>query len=438
MKQTWPLIKTLMWISICTTLLFQGCQKLEFTEIENPAYLRVFNSLNLPLTNSNDSIPFLCMFINPEFDNQGNIVGAETIADYLDKRNPYAPPFPSHVGVSTSKFNSEYPGKETVLVGPLLNGFDLSSWAQISSGKKRIVFVNRPRNETPYMDLPKEQVKNNVILDSTIDLIAQEVYTLNVIFKDIKTLKKGMVMRRETFHKQSFSDSLIYVNFYNYSAKGFANAPNTEKIPTGKRITTSFEYGIRDTMNIYLTLLQGQNFTSYKDGLRILNITKASPNFNQKFFGSVIRDLSSNATAPYHGFPIWVNKNQNGISTDLWQQFFFLNPTLQLKESNFYELANTYFFGGAQGVIGDLNGYYASISCNFNTQNYILYFPYKTPSGGSEIAYMPSANFPNLLINTHSGYDNPKSFATVNSFEVINGRVYLTSIQRRYDPPKYN
>jgi len=44
---------------------------------------------------------------------------------------------------------------------------------------------------------------------------------------------------------------------------------------------------------------------------------------------------------------------------------------------------------------------------------------------------------PNLLVNIHSGKNNPQTFATVNTLEVVNGRVYLTTIQRKYAPPVY-
>jgi len=40
-------------------------------------------------------------------------------------------------------------------------------------------------------------------------------------------------------------------------------------------------------------------------------------------------------------------------------------------------------------------------------------------------------------VNIHSGKDNPKTFATVNTIEVVNGRIYLTTIQRKYAPPIY-
>src|SRR5690554_313593 len=85
-----------------------SCQKIEYTEMDNPSYLRVFNSLNLPdIMGSGkiDTLPYLCMLINPTFDHEGNPVDAEIIGDFLDRRANYAPPYPVNIGVSTSSNN---------------------------------------------------------------------------------------------------------------------------------------------------------------------------------------------------------------------------------------------------------------------------------------------------------------------------------------------
>ncbi|WP_448635109.1 hypothetical protein [Pedobacter panaciterrae] len=132
-----------------------GCSKVEYKKIDDPAYLRVFNNLNykIGVDNKDEMLPFLTMLIDPEMDQDGMPVGAQIKGDFLDKRDPYAPPYPSHIGSGTSVNNPEYPGRENVLVGPVLNGFDLSSWAQIPSGKHRIVFMFRPKNTVPFFNL---------------------------------------------------------------------------------------------------------------------------------------------------------------------------------------------------------------------------------------------------------------------------------------------
>ena len=124
--------KSSAWLLAFGLLLFaSGCVKVEYSKINDPAYLRVFNNLNYiqTLGSKDNKVPFFCMFINPVVDADGMPVSAEIVGDFLDQRDAYAPPYPSHVGSSISVNNPEYPGKENVLVGPILNGFDLSSWA---------------------------------------------------------------------------------------------------------------------------------------------------------------------------------------------------------------------------------------------------------------------------------------------------------------------
>lgn len=132
-----------------------SCQKVDYQVMDNPAYLRVFNSINVlaDIANKGVNEPYLCMLIEPEFDANQVPVGAKIVGDYLRVRDKYAPPYPSELGTSTSVENPEYPGKETVLVAPVMNGFDLSSWAQVPSGKVRIAFYYRPRNERSFFQL---------------------------------------------------------------------------------------------------------------------------------------------------------------------------------------------------------------------------------------------------------------------------------------------
>jgi hypothetical protein len=132
-------------INYLIILLFclSACGKIEYTKMDSPAYLRVFNNFtyNLTVENKNEQFPIFTMLIEPKFDGSGVVTGAEVIGDFLDKRDYYAPPYPSHIGNSTSVFNPEYPGIENVLVGPVLNCYDLSSRAQVPSGKRRGIFV---------------------------------------------------------------------------------------------------------------------------------------------------------------------------------------------------------------------------------------------------------------------------------------------------------
>jgi hypothetical protein len=223
-------LQNILFCAAVLLLFASGCSKVDYAKIGDPAYLRVFNNLNyvVGLENKDEEVPFLTMLIDPEMDKDGMPVKAGIKGDFLDQREPYAPPYPSHVGSSISYKNPEYPGKENVLVGPVLNGFDLSSWAQIPSGKHRIVFMFRPVNNVPFFNL-ESRLKQKVLIDTTITLDSKEVYTLHILQKNFLTKKNGIYLRKENFHKLSLSDSLVYVNFYNMSAKGFQESNNDLK-----------------------------------------------------------------------------------------------------------------------------------------------------------------------------------------------------------------
>ncbi|SEW51611.1 hypothetical protein [Chitinophaga arvensicola] len=399
--------KQLLW-AFSLVLLLAGCRKTEYTKIDTPAYLRVFNDLNYvqSMDTKDSKYPSLCMIINPKMDAAGLPVGGEIVGDFLDKRAPYAPPYPSHIGNSNSVYNPEYPGKETVLAGPILNGFDLSSWAQVPSGKLRIMFYYRSYNTIPFFQL-EEKLKKDVLLDTTIDLTAGEVYTLHVLEKDFNTKACGVLLRQENFHKLSLSDSSTYVNFYNYSSKGFVEADARFKPlrPTLK----SFQSGIKDTMNIFYTLFKSQANPGAAPFLS---------NYKNVFMGVLVRNQESNRPAVYHSFPLWADAEADRIHTDMWQRFELVTPGIDVA-NNSYNTA----VAGRELTFGN----FAAVNCLLNGQVDI---------GGA--GYLANGLIlPNVLVNVHSGKYNPRTFATVNTIEVVNSSVYLTTIQRKYPAPVY-
>lgn len=412
---------------------FVSCQKIEYTEMDNPAYLRVFNGLNLPdilETGVVDSLPYLCMLINPEFDENGVPIGAEIVGDFLDRRARYAPPFPQHIGSSTSVDNPEYPGKEPVLVGPVLNGFDLSSWAQVPAGDMEVVFMYRPKNTTPFFSLNKEQ-RNDLCVKGSFTLEVGEVYTMQVLFADFATRSRQIALRQEVFHKMPLSDSLIYVNFYNYSAAGYNEAETTLKIPKGKMKRHLFEGGVRDTMDIYLSLMQGQDFVFYSQGVVLRDAEFASTSYRYKFLHTLHRDIESRNVTPYHAFPLRIKQDNGAVYTDLWQRFYLMASGMGISPTH-----HPYSEYGEYPISGDFSGGpYVDSKGNFATINCVLNGP--TLFTGQLNSYHTGVNTPNLIINTHSGRDNPRSFASVNTFEIINGEVYLMALQRKYAPPIY-
>ncbi|WP_316822467.1 hypothetical protein [Pedobacter gandavensis] len=377
-----------------------GCSKVDYAKIEDPAYLRVFNNLNyaIGLNNKDEAVPFLTMLIDPEMDADGMPVKAAITGDFLDQREPYAPPYPSHVGSNLSYKNPEYPGKENVLVGPVLNGFDLSSWAQIPSGKHRVVFMFRPVNNVPFFNLDSK-LKKNVLIDTTMVLDSKEIYTLHVLQKNFDTKKNGIYLRKENFQKLSLSDSLVYVNFYNMSAKGFEQADDAVK--TGYEKSGALRFGIRENMNIFSSL-----YTSD------LNMLKPVYGRTSKFMGRLTRNSEVLEVSKYYSFPLFADPKSDGIYTNIWQRFDLMalgmNP-----ENNPYESFNM-----------DTDQNWAPINCMRDGKSHLQ---------GNDNA----AQLPNMIVNIHSGKYNPRSFATVNTIEIVNGNVYLTTIQRKYPAPIY-
>ncbi|WP_437918025.1 hypothetical protein [Sphingobacterium sp. LRF_L2] len=391
--------------------------------MNSPAYLRVFNSINTG-TNIEDrglNPPYLTMLINPEFDTDGTPVGAEIIGDFLEERETYAAPFPTHVGESISVWNTEYPGKESVLVAPVLNGYDLSSWAQVPSGKVRIAFYYRPLSDVPFFQLEK-RYKINVLKDTLLDLTAGEVYTLQALERDFNTRERGIVVRQETFHKQGMADSLVYVNFYNYSAKGFWQADDNRKNIFNKTNTSIsqwnyFKQGIRDTMNVFMTLYDGpyaQTVNSTPNHLLI------SDDYAGRYMTTIYRDNTSGKVAPYQSFPLWLNPLDNGIRTKMFQGLQFLAPGLVPFKDPIINITG-------QNTYAASNGSQLAMAYFFKNS-----FDYSA-NGIYQWVIMP--DMPNMIITTPSGQDNPRSFATVNTVEVINNSIYLMTIQRRYAPP---
>lgn len=399
----------LLLFSLITTgaLLFTGCVKVDYTKINDPAYLRVFN--DLPYTLSMDvkdaKVPFFCMVINPTFDGAGKVNGGQIIGDYLDVREPYAPPYPSHIGSSTSVNNPEYPGKENVLVGPILNGYDLSSWAQIPSGKLRILFLYRPKNSVPYFKLEGSLI-GDAMIDTTLNFSSKEVYTLHLLqekFADAKSNK--VLLREENFHKLPLSDSLNYVNFYNYSSLGYLEYENTKK--PAIRNANNLMYGMRDRMDVYLTIYRNQ----VEDApLRLLTGREVT-GFNGQYLTTMLRNTTSGAASPYVNFPLFPNKAENGITTQSWQVFDFFSPGTTPAN-------NPYYFSDL-----DSKGNWGTINCIADGKMFV--------NGNIGQA------LPNTVINIHSGKNNPRSFASVNTIEIVNGAAYLMTIQRKYPPPAY-
>lgn len=392
-------------------VLLSGCAKIDFKTVKEPAYLRVFNNLRFKVTvqNQDQALSTLTMLINPAYGADGLPVSAAALGDFLVTRPAYAPPYPSHIGNSLERYNPEYPGKERVIAGPILNGFDLSSWAQVPSGKMRIAFYARPKSEVPFFDLDP-RYRTTPLIDTTLDLLAGEVYTLHALEKDFDTKETGVLLRREVFHKLPLADSLVYVNFYNMSARGFWQADRSRKQENVNTLVKNSLYredrlsqGIRDEMNVYCSV--------YDERMQSLT---PIPSFTRIFLTHLIRNTESAAAAPYYFLPLLTDSVTNTAQSPFFQNFTLLAPG--------YDIRNDELAGGVESI-----HQYSFFTCYANGNG--LTNPFGNQNWG--------AMLPNLIVTTHSGVYNPRSFGTVNTIEIVNGSVHLTTVQRVYDPPVY-
>lgn len=397
-------MKALLYIGLLGALLMTGCRKFTYNTISKPAYFRFFNSLNYALTanNKDEPEPYITMVVDPTYDANGVVTGGAVVGDFLDRRLAYAPPYPANAG-NTSLDNYEYPGSEKVLAGPILNGFDLSSWAQITSGSHRFVFFSRPVSLTPFFQLAAAERKFT-FADTTVNLADGQVYTMELLTHDVSSnpLKIEFYMRKESFITQSFDSSRCYVNFYNLGAEGFTQQVINAYVPGQGGGGTA----IWDTMNVYLTL-------HYPDSVSGAGNTVV-PGFQYVPFGSIIRSHAA-GVAPYMSFPVFPaygGSDTTNIHSRIWEEITFLSPDYvpQLGE-----------FPSYNSSLGD----YAQMAC---TAAYYAKGPFGIPNTDTYAS-------PNLVITIPSGTYGNRSFPTISSVEIINGHSYVMSVQRQYAPP---
>lgn len=392
----------LYYTGLFALLLLTGCRKFTYNTIGSPAYFRFFNSLNYTITaaTKDQPQPYLTMVVDPIFDATGIVTGGTVVGDFLDKRLPYAPPYPANAG-NTSVDNYEYPGSQKVLSGPILNGFDLSSWAQIASGKHRFAFFSRPLSTTPFFQLVSNE-RTSVFADTTVDLAEGEVYTMELLQRDVTSspVKIDFYMRQEQFTKLPFDDSLCYLNFYNLSATGFtASQVALQEQNNGG----GFAGSVQDTMNVYMSL-------HYPDSASYPQNTIV-PGYQYIPMTSVVRSHGS-GVAPYISFPVFPQYPGNDstyIRSRIWEEFTLLAPdyipVLQPFPSYYDQL-----------------GDYAALACTSG------YYENDAPNNDAYLS-------PNLIITIPSGTYGNRSFPTISSFEVINNKGYVMSVQRQYAPP---
>lgn len=417
-------------------LVMPGCRKTEYNVIQDAAYLRVFNSLNYLSTviTKDQPPPFVTMIIDPTYDAKGIVTGGKIMGDFLDTRDAYAPPYPANAG-STSFRNKEYPGYEKVLAGPILNGINLSSWAQVPSGQHRVLFYGRPISPMPFFQLEAKD-RQSLLVDSTINLSAGEVYTMELLQKNINPngkLPAALYLREEQFTKRAFSDSLLYVNFYNLSAEGYAAAHPGGIYAFAYYNITNQSPAYADTLNLFYSLYRDDCKYPYAYGNRAGN--KLIPGYNNIGLGTIIRSHAPDVK-PYYSIPMFAAPDTTGgILSRQWELFVVMAPGLsplpgQVAVNNNLGMQEATSRFGAIGC--------SNISCDGkgirDEDGGTLAYPMGDQLSTGLIA---SCWLPNLIKYTASGSYAQRSFATISTIEIINNQVYMMSVQRTYAPPNH-
>lgn len=327
-----------------------SCKKYQYSlqgDIPNAAYLRVFNDIPFTATyiNQNQPVPFFTLLIDPQIGPNGIPTGsAAVVGDYLGTRQIFNPSTPINEGNglnvsldTTIKYNInyEYPGNAHVLAAPPMNGYDVSAWAQITSGKHRFLFVSRPQNNTPFASL-SDSIRRRVLIDTTLTLQAGELYTMEALLMNIDASLYGVYLRQEDFMKQPFDSNKYYISFYNLSsAKSvFSDLPQS---PTSGYFP--------DTLNVSYTYYAFQNAGSPTAGNPFLPLY----GYNNNFIASINGRLQTSAS--YAPLPLLSNDN-----------FYDAYGNLRSQTDT------TYYTGGGLGT----NNYYVA-QLNWGTMPYFVF-----------------------------------------------------------------
>ncbi|MCW3466072.1 hypothetical protein [Chitinophaga nivalis] len=398
--------------------LLLGCYKYkERDPVENPAYMRVFNSVAVTpdVLQGGGVSSFFTFLMDPETDGEGIPLNAATMCDFLTTRQLFSTSYPINAGnsseghyvidqynrkvFSTTPVNFEYPGNKHVLTAPVINGFDLSAWAQIPAGKHRIVFVNRPRNSIPFSSLSKA-IRNQVLVDTVVDFTKDEVYTLQILSRDLDKNKFGLYVRKEQFIHQAFEKDKIYVGFINLSgvlpklAELFFMASFPEKV------SVKYSYKMQERSGVYTYV--------------------PLPGYNNNYYTTLTGKMDTvinYMTLPLLPREYFFDKDTLRTYDNLLPGGRRLPPTLPFAE---------YTFGDADrpGKVTTIVQYTANPAV-YNTYRYESFL--NAPSQLSNINVAP-----NLNLITSSGNRYHIS-ATLNIMEIVYDRIYMMQVQRGFN-----
>ncbi len=394
-----------LWL-LLLTLISIDCHKFnELSDKNSPSYIRVFNSLTYSYgpANKDAPAPFLVFLLDPVagangiYTNQATVIG-----DFIDPRDTFSNSYPSKAGNLAILRTKEWPGKANVLTAPSINGFDLSAWAQVSSGKHHVVFLSRPQSDTAYINLPNNS-RTSVIVDTMVEFSAGEVYTLEAILLDEFNKKTGLYLRKENFTHTYFTSNNNYFSFYNLTARKLL--PRTD--------ITYFS----DSLSLYYTEWNSFCFNTTTNGITNFNCSNnPDPNQDSVYFRGLngLYQISS----PFDSVPLPNFTN-------------FLNPDSSIINARYqpytqFQITTT----GTTPTLGSFNLVCSNAYPNFPT-TFISNPNYSFNRGSVNLLGQVVPSF-NLI--TSDGIKN-KVFSTVNIIELINDKVFLMQMSRLSNPP---
>jgi hypothetical protein len=388
-----------------------SCKKYpELASLKQPAYLRVFNDLNYVLGPANSSLPSneITFLFDPVFDKAGLPASASIIGDYITLRDSFSASYPANAGNIAVINQVEWPGSVTTLTAPTINGFDLSAWAQVPSGRHRIMLMGRPQTDTLFVNLPASG-RSTIIADTTVDLTAGDVYTLEAVLRDGATNATGAYLRDESFTRTAFTTSNNYLSFYDFTANNlnpndgltyYYNAGAGNYLPiTGTPYIAP--------LDLYYTVFTPVCANASATGAISYSCAFTTPTAYQVYLRTL--NTTFETQAPYDSIPM----------PPLSQ---FLNP-----DSSFANLSSRPWVSiGVHEALG------ASSSINFGVDTLAWSQGAKEYNVAVEIpAFIYSQG---LTIATSNG-QSLAIYPSVNIVEIINNRPYVMQVHRTFDAP---
>ncbi len=419
--------KLILFLLLCTAGM-AGCKKYDVSpSLADPAYIRVFNNLSntVDALHNTQAAPFLTFLADPKTDAAGLPEDAAIVGDYLTTRQLFSLSYPINEGNSSVgngtiggqlnqpdppvlyPQNYEYPGNAHVLTATAINGFDLSAWAQITSGKHRIMFVVRPQNSTPFKGLSTAQ-RSNILVDTTVTLEKGEVYTLEVVSRDLDKSKYGLYIRKEKFIHEAFEANKIYTGFVNLSGKTPVDTKYGSDFFFPDKVKISCTYSIPNDpatgtgSNHYFNPLQG---------------------YDNVYYTTLTTKMDTEI--PYLALPL------------LPESAFFYQGIIR-RYGNFakFDTGNMPFVqftlvDADKPVIGGDGVDNPTDFTLTSSQDPAIYNNYNANTT-SISKYTPNLN---LVVNTGSSYH---IYSTLNIMEMVYDRVYLMQIQRDFNKVPQN